>query len=320
MKRRDFVGAAAAWPLAGRASVPRPKAPLRIVVPQAPGGTTDMLARMLAERLEARLGVATIVDNRPGANGLIGTGFIRRAMPDGETLLVASTATHAIAPHISRAAEFDPVRDFAPIVNVAWQTKVAIASLSVPATTLRDFVAYARANPGRLNYASVGMGSTSHVDAELLAAATGVKLVHIPYRGSGQAVSAVMSGEVQLLLASVTAALGAIRAGQVRALAILSDQRAALLPQVPTIAESGVPAPDVRNWIGLVAPAETPPPIVASFNRAVASELADPALRAWLEQQGLEPIGGSPEAFAATIRADVERWGAIVRRLGVHVA
>jgi tripartite-type tricarboxylate transporter receptor subunit TctC len=320
MKRRVFLAAAAAWPLAGLASVSRPKGPLRIVVPQAAGGASDAVARMLAECLEARLGVAAIVENRPGANGLIGTELVRRAAPDGETLLVASTATHAIAPHVTRAATFDPARDFAPIVNVAWQTKVAIASLSVPATTLREFVAYARANPGRLNYGSAGVGSSSHVDAELLASATGIKLVHIPYRGSGWTVAALVTDEVQLLLASVTAALGAIRAGQVRALAVLSDQRAALLPQVPTIGEAGVPVPDVRNWIGLVAPAETPPPIVASFNRIVVSELAGPAFRAWLDQQGLERIGGTPEAFAATIRADVERWGAIVRRLGVPSA
>jgi tripartite-type tricarboxylate transporter receptor subunit TctC len=320
VKRAISSGPRPAWPLAGHASLPRPNAPLRIVVPQAAGGTADTLARVLGERMEARLGMATIVDNRPGANGLIGTEFVRRAAADGETLLVASTATHAIAPHVLRAVEFDPVRDFAPIINVAWQTKVAIASLSVPATTLREFVAYARANPGRLNYASVGIGSTSHVDAELLASATGIKLVHIPYRGSGQTVAALATGEVQLLLASVTAALGAIRAGQVRALAVLSEQRSALLPQVPTIGEAGVPAPDVRNWIGLVAPAETPPSIVAAFNHLVASELADPALRAWLDQQGLEPIGGTSEAFAARIRADVERWGTIVRRLGVHAA
>ena len=320
MKRRAFVLAGAAWPLAGRASLPRSKSPLRIVVPQAAGGTADALARMLGERLEARLGVPAIVDNRPGANGLIGTDAVRRAAPDGDTLLMASTATHAIAPHVAHAAAFDPVRDFAPIVNVAWQTKVAIASLSVPATTLREFVAYARANPGRLNYASTGVGSSSHVDAELLAAATGIKLVHIPYRGSGHTVAAIAAGEVQLLLASVTAALGAIHAGQVRALAILSGQRSPLLPQVPTIGEAGVPAPDLRTWIGLVAPAETPPPIVDALNRSIAAELADPALRGWLDQQGLEPIGGSPEAFAATIRADVERWGGIVRRLGVQVA
>ena len=318
MKRRAFVLAGAAWPLAGAASTPWPRAPLRIVVPQAAGGTADAVARMLGERLEARFGAAVVVDNRPGANGLIGTDFVRRAAPDGYTLLLASTATQAIAPHAAPSIAFDPVRDFSPIVNVAWQTKVALSSMSVPATTLREFVAYARANPGRLNYASTGVGSSSHVDAELVASATGMKLVHIPYRGSGQTVAALAAGEVQLLLASVTAALGAIQARQVRALAILSDRRSALLPQVPTIGEAGVAAPDVRTWIGLVAPADTPREIVVALNRAVEDALGDPALAAWFDGQGLEPIGGTPEAFAATLRADVDRWGAIVRRLGVR--
>jgi len=312
--------AGAAWPLAGAASVPWPKAPLRIVVPQAAGGTADVLARMLGERLQARLGVAVIVDNRPGANGLIGTEAVKRAAPDGYTLLLASTATHAMAPHVSLSSTFDPVRDFASVVNVAWQTKVAIANPAAPATTLREFIAYARARPGQLNYASTGVGSASHVDTELLAAATGIKLVHIPYRSSGFSVAALVTGEVQLLLASVTAAIGAIQAGQARALAVLSERRTMLLPQVPTIGEAGVAAPDVRTWLGLVAPAETSPAIVASLNRTIETELADPALVAWLEQQGLEPIGGTPEAFAATIRSDVERWGAIVRRLGVQPA
>ena len=320
MKRRTFVLAGAVWPLAGGAGVQWPKSPLRIVVPQAAGGTADALARMLGERLESRLGVPAIVDNRPGANGLIGTDVVRRAAPDGETLLVASTATHAIAPHVAPTTVFDPVRDFAPVVNIAWQTKVAISSPTVPATTLREFVAYARANPGRLNYASTGVGSSSHVDAELLASATGIKLVHIPYRGSGHTVAALVAGEVQLLLASVTAALGAIQTGQVRALAILSDQRSTLLPHVPTIGEAGVAAPDVRTWIGLLAPAETAPAIVDALNRSVAADLADPVLRGWLDLQGLEPIGGSSEAFTATIRSDVERWGAIVRRLGVRAS
>jgi tripartite-type tricarboxylate transporter receptor subunit TctC len=318
MKRRAFVLAGATWPLAGGASVPWPKSPLRIVVPQAAGGTADALARMLGDRFEARFGVATVVYNRPGANGLIGTDLVRRSAPDGHTLLLASTATHAMAPHVAPSSTFDPVRDFAPIVNVAWQTKVAIVNPTVPATTLREFIAYARGRPGQLNYASTGVGSSSHVDAEILAAATGIKIVHIPYRSSGFSVAALVTGEVQLLLASLSAAIGAIQAGQARALAVLSERRAMLLPHVPTIGEAGVVAPDVRTWIGLVAPAETSPAIVAALNRTVDRDLADPALGAWLEQQGLEPIGGTPEAFAATIRADVERWGTIVRRLGVR--
>jgi len=318
MKRRAFVLAGAAWPLTGAAATAWPKAPLRVVVPQAAGGTADALARMLGERLEGRFGVAVVVDNRPGANGLLGTDYVRRAAPDGYTLLLASTATHAMARHTSTSLAFDPVRDFSPIVNVAWQTKVALSNPSVPATTLREFVAYARAHPGRLNYASTGVGSSSHLDAELFAAATGLKLVHIPYRGSGQTVAALAAGEVQILFASVTAALGAIHAAQVRALAILSDRRSTLLPQVPTIGEAGVVAPDVRTWIGLVAPADTSAEVVAALNGAVDDALADPGLQAWLDGQGLEPIGGTPEAFAATIRADVARWGAIVKRLGVR--
>jgi len=318
MKRRAFVLAGAAWPLTGAAATAWPKAPLRVVVPQAAGGTADALARMLGERLEGRFGVAVVVDNRPGANGLLGTDYVRRAAPDGYTLLLASTATHAMARHTSTSLAFDPVRDFSPIVNVAWQTKVALSNPSVPATTLREFVAYARAHPGRLNYASTGVGSSSHLDAELFAAATGLKLVHIPYRGSGQTVAALAAGEVQILFASVTAALGAIHAAQVRALAILSDRRSTLLPQVPTIGEAGVVAPDVRTWIGLVAPADTSAEVVAALNGAVDDALADPGLQSWLDGQGLEPIGGTPEAFAATIRADVARWGAIVKRLGVR--
>jgi tripartite-type tricarboxylate transporter receptor subunit TctC len=184
MKRRAFVLAGAAWPLAGGAQLPRSRSPLRIVVPQAAGGTADALARMLGERLEARLGIPAIVDNRPGANGLIGTDAVRRAAPDGDTLLMASTATHAIAPHVAHSVAFDPVRDFTPIVNVAWQTKVAIASLSVPATTLREFVAYARAHPGGSTTRRPG-GIVEPRRRRAARVAIGIKLVHIPYRGSG---------------------------------------------------------------------------------------------------------------------------------------
>ena len=318
MKRRAFVVGGALWPWAAAAQTARPM--LRFVVPQAAGGTADAVARLLGERLEARLGAVVVVDNRPGANGQIATDIVRRAAPDGATLLLASTATHAMAPHTTPRPTFDPVRDFAPIVNVAWQTKVVVASMAVPATTLREFIAYARANPGRLNYASTGVGSSSHVDAELLASATGMKLAHIPYRGSAHTVAALAANEVQLLLASVTAALGAIDAGHVRALAVLSENRSPLLPRVPTAGEAGVQAPDLRTWIGLVAPAGTPAEVVAAIGRAVDDTLGEAPVRSWLDRQGLEPIGGTPEAFAATIRADVERWGGIVRKLGLHPA
>jgi tripartite-type tricarboxylate transporter receptor subunit TctC len=325
VKRRAIVVAGLAAPLAAWAQRPVsatageswPTQPLRLVVPQAAGGTADLLARGLADRLEATLGVPVIVDNRPGANGIIATETVRRAAPDGTTLLVASTATHAMAPHVTPTG-FDPVRDFVPVINLAWQTKVVLVSNAVPATTFAEFVAYARLRPRALNFASTGVGSSSHVDVELLAAASGIELVHIPYRGSGHTVAALSVDEVQLLVASVTAALGAVRANQVRALAVLSDRRSPLLPAVPTIGEAGTATPDLRTWVGLLAPADTPPTIVATLNTAVGKLLRQPVLGEWLAGQGLEPIGGTPEAFAALIQADVARWGVIVRRLDVR--
>ena len=303
-------------PIVGAGGEPWPSRPIRIIVPQAAGGTADLLARILAERLEPVLGVALVVDNRVGANGLIGTEAAKRAAPDGYTLLLASTATHAMAPHVTSSGVFDPLRDFTAIINLAWQTKVALTSTSVPAKTLSAFVAYARQHPGKLNYASTGVGSSSHLDAELLAAATGMRLVHIPYRGSGQTVAALTANEVQLLLASVTAAHGAIGAGHARALAVFSTRRSPLLPAVPTIAEAGVPGLDLRTWLGIVAPADTPTALVGTLNAAIAKLLQEAAMRQWLEAQGLEPIGGTPAEFEAAIRADVARWGDVARRVG----
>ena len=303
-------------PVSGLGGEPWPLRPIRIIVPQAAGGTADMLARAIADRLDAALGTPVVVDNRVGANGLIGTDAAKRAAPDGYTLLLASTATHAMAPHVTSHGVFDPVKDFVPVINLAWQTKVALASDAVPATTLAAFVAYAREHPGKLNYASTGVGSSSHLDAELLSAATGMRLVHIPYRSSGQTIAALVANEVQLLLASVTAAHGAIVAGQVRALAVFAQRRSPLLPAVPTIAEAGLPSLDLRTWLGIVAPADTPAAIVEALNATIARLLDDAAMRQWLESQGLEPIGGTPGAFAATIRADVARWGEAAQRVG----
>ena len=271
---------------------------------------------MLAERLEPVLGVALVVDNRPGANGLIGTEATKRATPDGYTLLVASTATHAMAPHVLSSEAFDPLRDFVPVINLAWQTKVVLVSNAVSATTLPAFVAYARERPERLNYASTGVGSSSHLDTELLAAESGMRLVHIPYRGSGQTVKALTTNEVQLLIASVTASQGAIEAGHARPLAVLAERRSPLLPTVPTIGEAGFPALDLRTWLGIVAPADTPAEIVTGLNAAIAKQMDDAAMRRWLDAQGLEPIGGTPAAFGATMRADVARWGEIARKVG----
>ncbi len=307
----------------GRIAVPLPGGdvwpgrPIRLVVPQAAGGTADLVARMLGDRLEAALGVPVIVDDRPGANGAIGTEIVRRAPPDGHTLLLASTATHAMAPQASATGALDPIADFVPIVNLAWQTKVVLVSSALPVASVSELVAYARKRPDVLNYASTGVGSSSHLDTELLAAATGIVLHHVPYRGSGQTVAAISTEEVQVLIASVTAAQGAVESGRVRALAVLSSRRSPLLPLVPTIAEAGLPALDVRTWLGVVAPAGTPRAVVDELDRVVGRVMAAASVRAWFDAQGLEPATGTPTSFEALIRADVAKWGDVARRFGV---
>lgn len=290
---------------------------IHLVVPQAPGGTSDLVARVLGERLEAELDVPVVIENRPGANGVIAAEFVARAAPDGGTLLVATTATHAMAPHLAASPHVDLQRDFVAIAPIALQTKLFLASQAVPVTSLAALVAYARARPGALNYASVGVGTSSHVDTELFARQAGIDLVHVPYRGSAQAVQALAANEVQVLLASMIPAMPAVDAGQVRALAILADRRSPLLPAVPTLAEAGWPLFDVRTWVGVVAPRSTPAGVVDVVHAAIARATAAPSMRAWMDAQGLEPLAGTPVSFGAMLRADHEKWGRIIRELGL---
>ena len=295
-----------------------PVRPIRVIVPQASSGTADLLIRMLGERMEAMLGVGFVVDDKPGASGITGNDAAKRAPADGYTLLAASTATHAMTPHVVANLPYDPLQDFVPVINLVYQTKVVLVSTALGVATLDELVALARRRPGQLNFASTGIGSSSHLDAAQLIALTGIELAHIPYRGSAQAVSALMANEVQVLVASVTAAQPALAAGRARALAVLADRRSPLLPDVPTIAEAGLPRLDVQTWIGLLAPAGTPRWMVDRLNLALNRILRSPDTRAWLERQGLEPIGGSPEAFDSELRADLDKWGKVVRRLDIR--
>jgi tripartite-type tricarboxylate transporter receptor subunit TctC len=300
-----------------RAEPAYPTREIRLVVPQAPGGTTDLLARMVGEQMERRLGVPVIVDNKPGANGVIGNEAVKRAAPDGYTLLAASTSTHVMTAHVLPGLAYDPLRDFVPVANLVYQTKVVLVNASLGVSTMSEFVALVRSRPGRFNYASTGPGSSSHLDTELLAARTGLDLVQIPYRGSGQTVQAVSTNEVQVLLASVTSAQAALASNRVRALAVLADRRSPLLPDVPTLAEAGLQRVDVQTWIGLLAPAGTPASVVDTLNRALNAILQSPPVQAWLARQGLEAIGGSAPAFDAEMRADHAKWGKLVKDLGL---
>jgi len=300
------------------ADPPYPARPIRVIVPQAAGGTVDLLTRMLGDGMRAMFGVAIVVDDRPGANAMIGNGSAKRAAPDGYTVLAASTATHVMAPLVVPGGAYDPLRDFVPVINLVHQTKVVLVSADLGVTTLDELVTLARSRPHQLNFASTGVGSSSHLDTAQLASLTGMNLVHIPYRGSAQTVAALMANEVQVLLASVTAAQPALSGGRARALAVLADRRSPLLPDVPTIVEAGLPGLDVRTWIGVVAPAGTEPRIVDQLNDMLNRVLRSPDMRAWLEKQGLEPVGGSPEALDSEIRADLDKWDNVIRGLGIR--
>jgi len=295
-----------------------PARPIRVIVPQAPGGTVDLLTRALGDQMETILGVAVVVEDKPGANGIIGNDAAKRASPDGYTLLAASTATQVMTPHVVANLPYDPLQDFVPVINLVRQTKVVLVSSALGVATLGELVALAQSRPGQLNFASTGVGSSSHLDTAQLTALTGMELLHVPYRGSAQAVAALMANEVQVLLASVTAALPALAGGRARALAVMADQRSPLLPEVPTTVEAGLPGLDVQTWIGFLAPAGTPASIVDNLNKTLNRVLRSPDTRNWLEKQGLEPVGGSPEAFDSEIRADLAKWGKVTRRLGIR--
>ena len=292
-----------------------PSRPIRIVVPSAPGGAGDLIARYVGEQLGAALKATVVIENRSGGSGVIGNDLVAHAPPDGYTLLFASSATHIIAARTLARLPYDPLRDFSPVINIGYATSVVVVNAAVPIHSLGELVAYARAHPGELNYASSGAGSANHVDTEAFAAVAGIRLTHVPYRGTADGYRALLNNEVQLMFGAITSALPYIQSGRVRPLAVLVDRRSPLLPDVPTIAEAGLASVDVRKWLGLVAPAATPPAIVERLNSTLAAVLRAPRVREWMEGQGIAIAGGSAADFDAVIHADFVKWDATVRRL-----
>ncbi|MEO6749249.1 MAG: tripartite tricarboxylate transporter substrate-binding protein [Casimicrobiaceae bacterium] len=295
-----------------------PSRPIHIMVPDGAGGSVDLVTREIAARLQTGLGQPVIVENRAGAGGAIGAEIARAAAPDGYYLLASSSATNTIVPHVQSTARYDGVRDFEPIANIAWTTKVLVVNPALPVHTLREFIDYAKARPGVLNYASTGAGSSAQLDNEMFCALAGVRVVEIPYRTVGEQTAAVMANHVQVNINSIKQTLGAVREGSLRALAVISSKRSPLMPDVPTMAEAGLPGYDFRTWSGLSAPLHTPAPVIAKLNAAVNKALEDPLLRTWLRDRGLVPIGGSAEAFRATLVDDDAHWKREVERLGIH--
>jgi tripartite-type tricarboxylate transporter receptor subunit TctC len=306
-----------AWVAApgARAAEPYPARPIRIVVPQAPGGSADLVTRRIADRMSLRLGVPIIVDNRPGAAGAIGVEAVMRGPPDGYLLLAASTNTHAMLPHVVATVPYDPLADFAPIVDLVHTTKLLGVHAGLPVRSVQELIAYAREHS--LNFGSAGIGSSNHFDMAALMAATGITMTHVPYRGAAAAGLAVASGEVQVLLGSPTALRPQIDAGKVRPIAVFSKARLPSFPDVPTLREAGYADLDLTTWIGLVAPAGTPAPILDRLNALAREVLAEPDFVAWARSNEMEIAGGSRQVFATLMHADYARWGRIAGQVGI---
>jgi tripartite-type tricarboxylate transporter receptor subunit TctC len=294
-----------------------PSRPVELIVPFAAGGGSDLLARLSAEGLAQRLGQPFVVINRPGANTNLGTLSVARAKPDGHTLLIASVGL-AANPSLYTKLNFDPLAELAPITLIANSPTVLVVPPALPVGSLAEFIAYARAHPGELNFGSYGAGSGPHLAAEQFMAMTGVKMVHVPYGGGGPAALGAMSGQVQALFSSVLPVLGMVRGGKLRPIAIAAAHRSALMPEVPTFAESGLDF-TTGTWFGLLAPARTPAAIVARLNGAIVAVLGEESVRTRLAEQGAEVVASSPAAFAAFLRAETDRLAGVIRGANIRL-
>ena len=296
-----------------------PTKPIRIIVPFAPGGLADTSARAIAEKLGARLGQSVVVENRAGASGNIGTLAVAQAAPDGYTLLLGFDGTMVINPHIFSKLPFDVVNDFAPVTKLGDATLLLVAHSSVPAKDIRELIALAKAKPGTLSYGTSGTGGTPHLVGELLNQRMGIDLVHVPYKGGGQAMIDVVGGQIPLVFTAVASAQQHVKSGKVIGMGVTSARRSSSLPDVPTFAESGLSDFVVDSWVGILAPAKTPRPIIDKLHREIAEALRDPSLRDRYATLGIEPVGNTPEQFAAQIRADLARWEKVVKQAGIRI-
>jgi tripartite-type tricarboxylate transporter receptor subunit TctC len=295
-----------------------PNRPVKVVVTYPPGGTPDIYGRVMAAELQKKWAQPVIVENRTGAAGTIGTEAVAKAPPDGYTLLFAADATVTLAPAVIAKLPYDPVRDLTPIVNVASGPFVLLAHPAFPASTVQEFVALAKKQPGKIPYASSGAGGQQHLAMETVRAMTGIDVLHIPYKGFGQGLTDVMAGQVPLIFGGITASISLIKSGKVKGIAVTSARRAKALPDVPTFAESGLPGFDIQAWYGFIGPPGLARDIVSKVNGDSLAIIERPDFQERLARDGIEPVGNSPEAFAAQIRADIERWAKIVKAAGIR--
>ena len=313
ISRRQLVLATAASLASLPAWAQAPKT-VKLVVPFPPGGSTDILARAIGARLATQMGITVVIENKGGAAGSVGAGEVARMAPDGATLMMGHIGTLAINPSIYPKLPYDPIRSFAPLALVARVPNVLVVNEKFPATDFKGFIAKAKAEPGRLNYASGGNGSAAHITFEYLKQQTGIFMPHIPYRGAAPAVSDVLGGQVEAIFTGSPALISHIRGGKLRPLAVSSPKRMPALPDVPTVAESGYPGFDADQWYGIVAPAGLPAPLVALYNSEINKALASPEVARALAIEGAEPTPTTPQAFAQLIASEIPRWGQVIKR------
>jgi tripartite-type tricarboxylate transporter receptor subunit TctC len=304
---------------AGTSAQTYPTRPIRLVVPFPAGGTTDILAREVGQRLSVSFGQPVVIDNRPGAAGNIGSDLVAKSAPDGYTLLMCTVSTHAINPNLYAKLPYDHVKDFAPVILVAGVPNVLEVTPSLPVNTVSDLIKLAKEKPGQINFASSGSGTSIHLSGELFKTMAGVDMTHVPYKGSAPAITDLMGGQVQVMFDNLPSSLQQIKAGKLRAIAVTSAQRAPSLPNVPTIAESGLAGFEASSWFGVVAPAGTPQAIIARINADINQWLQSPDAKEKLLAQGAAAAGGTPEQFAAYIRTETEKWAKVVKASGAKV-
>ena len=295
-----------------------PSRPIRIIVPLAPGGGSDYTARFVGARLAERVGQSVVVDNRPGASGIVGTDLVAKANPDGYTILCAYS-THAQSAQLFTKLPYDPIRDFQPVTIVMMTPLTLQVHPSIPAKNVKELIAHAKQNEGKLNYGSSGPGSAPHLTMELFNSLAGTKMTHIPYKGVGQYITAQLQNEIQLSFANMFTTMSHWKAGRLRIIATTSTKRLEAMPELPTVSESGLPGFESQTWYAFMAPAKTPRPIVNKLQQEIRAIVFTPEVSKQFVEQGNEPLANTPDEFAKIIRADAEKWGAIGRKLGVKL-
>jgi tripartite-type tricarboxylate transporter receptor subunit TctC len=294
-----------------------PVKPVRLIVPFAAGGGTDIVARTVGAKLGESFGQTVVVDNRAGASGAIGTELVARSPADGYTLLMGSSGPIAVNPALHAKLPYDPLRDFVPVALITTMPFLTVVHPSLPVRSVKELIALAKARPGQLNYASPGSGSSTHLATELFKAMAGVQIMHVPYKGVAPAATDLMSGEVQMLTGDLNTLMPHVRAGKMRPLAVTGTTRSPLLPDMPTVAEAGVPGYEASGWFGILAPAATPREIVRRLNGEIVRALQSDELRKRLARLGGEVAGGTPEAFGQHLRREIDKWGTLIRSMGL---